>query len=135
MKKILLLVSMFLFTMMSFNQVSFAQAPTSKPHLSQAKQTLAWPTDVLVENYSGQSVTVRFITVVSDHTVKVDPYPATYYYTQLLDQYNSYQVRVMIWDFYGRLFFDKNVGSVNRITLSPPSKGDKLSVKDILISK
>lgn len=126
---------MFLFTAMSFNQAGFAQTPTSTPHLSQAKQTVAWPTDVLVENYSGQPVTVRFITAASDHTVKVDPYPATYYYAQLLDQYNAYQVRVMIWDMYGRLFFDKNVGNVNRITLSPPSKNEKLSAKHIVISK
>src|SRR5689334_8885621 len=101
MKKVLLSVFVVLAVLISFHQSAFAAASTSKPFLSLTKRTVAWPTDVLVENYSGQSVTVRFITLASDQTVTVDPYPAVRYYAQLLDQFNVYQVRVMIWDYYG----------------------------------
>jgi len=134
MKNILLSVALALFSIICFNQSAIAATPT-KPHLAETKQTKAWPTDVLVENYSGQSVTVRFITIVTDDTVRVDPYPATRYYAQLLHKDIAYQVRVMIWDYYGRLFYDQNVGNVMRVTLSPPSKGEKLSAKNVEIIK
>ena len=136
MSKILLSFVFALVTVISFNQTVFAAATSAtKPYLSQTKRTVAWPTDVLVENYSGQTVTVRFITLVSDQTVSVDPYPATRYYAQLLDQFNVYQVRVMIWDYYGHLFYDQVVGSVKRVTLYPPSKTEKLSAKNVAIMK
>lgn len=136
MRKILLSAILSLFTMMYFNHTAIAATVSaSKPHLSQTKQSMAWATDVLVENYSGQSITVRFITVASDDTVRVDPYPATRYYAQLLEQFYAYQVRVLIWDYYGRLFYDQNVGSVKRITLYPPAKSEKLSAKNVVIAK
>jgi hypothetical protein len=134
MKKILLVVSVFLFTIINFTQVTHAEILNTKPYLSRTKQMLAWPTDVLVENYSGQSVTARFITVVSDHTVGIDSYPAANYYAQLLNQYTAYQVRVLIWDYFGHVFFDKNVGSVNRITINRPAKNEKLTQANIVIS-
>src|SRR5690348_9380135 len=113
MKKIYLSLVLVVSLVFSFSQITFATTNTSsKPFISYTKKPLAWPTDVLVENYSGQSITVRFITIVSDDTIRVDPYPATRFYAQLLNQYYSYQVRVMLWDYYGRLFFDKVVGSV-----------------------
>lgn len=135
MKKIYLSLMLVVSILFSFNQITFAKTnAASKPFISYTKKSLAWPTDVLVENYSGQSITVRFITIVSDDTIRVDPYPAARFFAQLLNQYYVYQVRVMLWDYYGRLFFDKVVGSVNRITVRPSTLNEKLSDQNVLIS-
>ena len=134
MKKIIYAIILSLSVMVGLNQTAIAAPALTKPHLALTKQNLAWPTDVLVENYSSQSVTVRFITAVSDDTASIDPYPYPHYFAQLLNQYYAYQVRVMLWDAYGRLFYDQVVGNVKRITLTTTAKNEKLSAKNVVIS-
>ena len=41
----------------------------------------------------------------------------------------------MIWDSHNVLFYDRDVGNVSRITLTPPHLNEKLNAGNVTISK